>query len=96
MVQECGSVGSSYGLEQEYCTEKDGKVGEFDMTDRDKIIKELTNLPTTIYDGFYQLRITHDLRNKVIALLKEQQDTELCDRCGRRRLITPRDIPLKW
>ena len=31
MVQGCGSVGSSYGLEQEYCTEKDGNVGEVRM-----------------------------------------------------------------
>ena len=37
------------------------------MTDRESVIKELTNLPTTIYDGFYQLRITHDLRDKVIT-----------------------------
>lgn len=51
-------------------------VGGDDMTDRENVIKELTNLPTTIYDGFYQLRITHDLRNKVIALL-EEQETEL-------------------
>ena len=42
--------------------------------DRENVIKELTNLPTTIYCGFYQLRITHDLRNKVIALLKEQEE----------------------
>lgn len=42
--------------------------------DSEKVIKELTNLPTTIYDGFYQLRITHDLRDKVIALLKEQEE----------------------
>lgn len=44
------------------------------MPDREKVIKELTNLPTTIYCGFYQLRITHDLRNKVIALLNEQDE----------------------
>lgn len=43
------------------------------MIDRENVIKELTNLPTTIYSGMYQLRITHDLRNKVIALLKEQE-----------------------
>ena len=73
MAQGCGSVGSSYEPEQEYCTEKNGKVGEFNMTDREKGIKELTNLPTTIYAGLYQLRVTHDLRNKVISLLKEQE-----------------------
>ena len=38
MVQGCGSVGSSYGLEQEYCTEKDGKAGEVGMI-REYIIK---------------------------------------------------------
>lgn len=58
--------------------------------DRDEVIKELTNLPTTIYNGFYQLRITHDLRNKVIAMLKKQEavkpcvtvDTWICPKCG--------------
>ena len=42
------------------------------MPDREKVIKELDCLPTTVYDGFYQLRITHDLRDKVVKLLKEQ------------------------
>ena len=31
-------------------------------------IKELKNLPTTVYAGFYQLRITHNLRDKVVKL----------------------------
>ena len=61
------------------------------MDDREKVIKELTNLPTTIYCGYYHLRITHDLRDKVIALLKEQE-TELCDRCGRRRLKSIHEV----
>lgn len=53
--------------------------------DSEKAIKELTNLPTTIYDGFYQLRITHDLRDKVIALLKEQEAKPLrCKTCTMR------------
>lgn len=43
------------------------------MTDREKAIKELTNLPTTIYNGCYQLRITHDLRDEIVKLLKEQE-----------------------
>ncbi len=43
------------------------------MADKENIINELINLPTIIYCGFYQLRITHDLRNKVIVLLKEQE-----------------------
>ena len=57
--------------------------------DMEKVIKELTNLPTTTYGGFYQLRITHDLRNKVIALLKEQETSNTgkarifqCEKCG--------------
>lgn len=36
------------------------------------------------------------IKEDALALLKEQEETELCDRCGRRRLITPRNIPLKW
>ena len=44
------------------------------MPDRDKVIKELVNLHTTVYDGFYQLRITHDLRDETVKLLKEQED----------------------
>lgn len=32
-MQGCGSVGSSFGLEQEYCTEKDGKLGEVGMSE---------------------------------------------------------------
>lgn len=43
------------------------------MPDREKVIRELVNLPTTVYDGFYQLRITHDLRDEIVKLLKEQQ-----------------------
>ena len=42
--------------------------------DRDAVIKELLCLPITVYYGFYQLRITHDLRDKVVKLLKEQED----------------------
>ena len=44
------------------------------MPDREKVVKELVCLPTTVYDGFYQLRITHDLRDKVVKLLKEQEE----------------------
>ena len=40
---------------------------------REKVIEELVYLPTTVYEGFYQLRITHDLRDKVVKLLKEQE-----------------------
>lgn len=43
------------------------------MPDREKVIRELANLPTTVYCGFYQLRITHDLRDEIVKLLKEQE-----------------------
>ena len=36
------------------------------------VIKELENLPTTSHGGFYQLRITHDLRDKVVKMLEKQ------------------------
>ena len=44
------------------------------MADMKKVIKELNNLPTTVYDGFYQLRITHDFRDEIVKLLKEQKE----------------------
>jgi len=40
----------------------------------EKIINELNCLPTTVYCGFYQLRMTHSLRDEVVKLLKEQQE----------------------
>ena len=39
-----------------------------------KVIRELVNLPITVYCGFYQLRITHSLRDETVKLLKEQQE----------------------
>jgi hypothetical protein len=35
-------------------------------------VKELNNLPTTVYHGFYQLRITHSLRDEIVKLLEKQ------------------------
>ena len=72
----------------------DGKRQEEDgwnrMVDRDKVISELNNLPTTVYCGFYQLRITHDLRDETVKLLEEQKAKPLiknergwnCSSCG--------------
>lgn len=48
------------------------KAGEVGMPDREKVIKELVCLPKTVYYGFYQLRITYELRDKVVELLKDQ------------------------
>ena len=39
----------------------------------DKVINELNNLPTIVHCGFYQLRMTHSLRDEVVELLKKQQ-----------------------
>ena len=44
-----------------------------DNSKLDRIIGELNNLPTTVYDGFYQLRITHNLRDDVVKLLEKQK-----------------------
>lgn len=35
-------------------------------------VKELNNLPTTVYYGFYQLRMTNSLRDEVVKLLEKQ------------------------
>lgn len=45
--------------------------------DREKVIKELVNLPITVHNGFYQLRITHDLRDEIVKLLKEQEKKQI-------------------
>lgn len=46
------------------------------MYDLEKVIKELENAPTTVEHGFYFLRITHSLRDHVVALLKKQEAVE--------------------
>ena len=43
------------------------------MAELDKVIEKLSNLPTTVYCGFYQLRITHSLRDDVVKLLEKQE-----------------------
>ena len=90
MVQGCGSVGSLYGLEQEYCTEKDGKVGEVRMTNTEKALelvqKCLDDWPyaaTRVVDIMTRLE-------KVKELLKEQENASkrnpviVCPHCGKR------------
>ena len=52
-----------------------GDGGELmDNSKLNKVINELNNLPTTVYCGFYQLRMTHNLRDETIKLLKEQDE----------------------
>ena len=51
------------------------------MAELNKVIEKLSNLPTTVYCGFYQLRITHSLRDDVIKLLKEQPQIVRCKDC---------------
>ena len=36
------------------------------------IVRELENLPSVVHCGFYYLRITHSLREKVVEMLKKQ------------------------
>ena len=59
--------------------------------DREKVIKEYEEFVDK-YECFsssddYVL----EMHKAVLALLKEQEETELCDRCGRRRMKSSRE-----
>lgn len=56
--------------------------------DREKVISTLEEIKTqTAEIGLDSAVIAHKFIDKIIALLKEQEaETELCDKCGRRRL----------
>ena len=76
------------------------------MNDREKVIDGLRHcLPETIIDGLqdcntcpYQRDCETDatvslpirMIEEIRSLLKEQRETELCDRCGRRRIKSNR------
>lgn len=75
----------------------------------EKEVKKTYLIKTTIYNNGKKvnedvtehrepgIKMSMEMADEILALLKEQESqTELCDRCGRRRLITPRNIPLKW
>lgn len=55
----------------------------------EKVINELNNLPTIVHYGFYQLRMTHSLRDEMVELLKKQMPKKVemnfipvCPECG--------------
>ena len=67
-------------------------TGREKMADIEKVIKELNNLPTTVYHGFYQLRITHNLRDEVTKLLKEQPQIVRCKDCRFSHTVAHSDL----
>lgn len=74
------------------------KVGEVGMTDRKKVIKGLEYCKHT--DGvecpncpyWHEDDCVEILHADTLALLKEQEETEFCDRCGRRRVKSNREV----
>ena len=62
--------------------------------DREKVIKEYEDY----VNRYISLTTSHDyeyeMHKAVLALLKEQEETELCDRCGRRRLKSNREVKI--
>ena len=59
------------------------------MVDREKVIKGLHDARRFLEDKEWSDRRASphiDSINDALSLLKEQEETELCDRCGRRRL----------
>ena len=58
------------------------------MADREKVINELVeHIESALsVDSDYVDCVRTDLLQYTVALLKEQEETELCDRCGRRRM----------
>ena len=64
------------------------------MTDREKVIKGLHDARRYLEDKEWSDRRASphiDAINDAIALLKEQEETELCDRCGRKRLKSSKE-----
>ena len=62
---------------------------------REKVIKELHDARRYLEDKEWSDRGASphiDAINDALALLKEQEETELCDRCGRRRLKSNRSV----
>ena len=62
------------------------------MPDREKVIKDLHDIAGFIAGrvGIEQARNFLRTIDDTVVLLKEQEETELCDRCGRRRLKSNR------
>ena len=56
------------------------------MPDREKVIKEYEDFVNRYISVSVNDDYVLEMHKAVLALLKEQEETELCDRCGRRRL----------
>ena len=63
------------------------------MPDREKYIEVLSKTVKTVkeYSEDAPIRISLECVEDILELLKEQEETELCDRCGRRRLKSNRE-----
>ena len=59
------------------------------MIDREKVIKDIEKQMSEPTNEYVVLWFSE--AEYVLALLKEQEEIELCDRCGRRRLKSSRE-----
>lgn len=58
-----------------------------------QMIEDTISLLKEQEDALEQMRLDNiDLRNCNAELMKEQEETELCDRCGRRRVKSNREV----
>jgi len=64
------------------------------MTELEKIINGLEKAKMVIeqWIPMFEQYNTPTVIDEAIVILKEQEETELCDRCGRRRLKSNRSI----
>lgn len=64
------------------------------MTELEKIINGLEKAKMVIeqWIPMFEQYNTPTVIDEAIVILKEQKETELCDRCGRRRLKSNRSI----
>ena len=66
------------------------------MSDREKVIKAVEEAFDLVHSDFigtddFNEKEWEQNKNDALALLKEQEETELCDRCGRVRLKSKRE-----
>lgn len=62
------------------------------MPDREKVIKKLAVRIQSDSEEWNTIELPIEEANDILALLKEQEETEFCDRCGRRRVKSNREV----
>ena len=64
----------------------------FGMPDREKVMSWLEGLAEPDWRDFHSDSEVQNIAKFALALLKEKGETDLCDRCGRRRLKSNREV----